>query len=237
MTNINIKDYQNGESLRQIQARLHKLGYHVLVDGLNGPMTQEAWRQFKTDHYQADPEIVGAGSLKLLYTKSDQAFLTKEQLEMVWQRTVKQPLFEDLLDCLVRFSINTPNRIRHFLSQTGHESGGGRWLIELGTPSTIKTKPSGGFKYRGAGVLQLTHDYNYRTLASVTGDARVMEGAEYVAAKYPCTSAGVWWQANGMNLLIDKGATVREVTRKVNGGFNGLADRERRYRLACQAIK
>lgn len=231
---MNIKDYPNGQELKNIQARLARLGYQVLIDGLNGPITQSAWMQFKIDNYQADPEIVGDGSLRILYEKSEKSLISKEQLEAVWMRPVNQALFADMLNCLARFEINRPNRIRHFLSQTGHESNGGKWLTER---EPIQTKPSGGRDFRGAGVLQLTHDYNYQILADEVGDTRVMEGAKYVAAKYPCTSAGVWWQANKMNALIDRGATVKMVTKKVNGGFRGLADRERRYAIASKVIK
>jgi putative chitinase len=39
-----------------------------------------------------------------------------------------------------------------------------------------------------------------------------------------------------MNALIDRGATVRQVTRRVNGGYNGLADRERYYQRALRFI-
>lgn len=241
----NIKEIPNGNELRDIQARLAKLGYPMLVDGINGPITQAGWIQFKKDNYQADPEIVGEGSLRLLYAKSTQVLITKEQLERVWERQTTLALYSDMCDCLNRFSINTPNRIRHFLAQTGHESGGGRWLVELGTPQTIRTKPSGGFKFRGAGVLQLTHDYNYRILAGITRDPQVMVlGAPYVAERYPCTSAGVWWQANGMNELIDRGASAAMVSRKINTGkttgtikVNGLQDRLRRYEIACKVIK
>ena len=39
-----------------------------------------------------------------------------------------------------------------------------------------------------------------------------------------------------MNALCDRGATVREITRRVNGGYNGLADREKYYQKALKAI-
>ncbi|MFC5450091.1 hypothetical protein [Paenibacillus aestuarii] len=56
-----------------------------------------------------------------------------------------------------------------------------------------------------------------------------MQGVAYVAEKYPWSSAGFWWANAGMNALIDGGATVEQATRRVNGGINGLEDRQALY--------
>jgi putative chitinase len=60
-----------------------------------------------------------------------------------------------------------------------------------------------------------------------------MEGADYVSTTYPFSSAGFWWHDHKMNALCDAGATVEKVTRRVNGGTNGLADRQKYYNKAC----
>ena len=60
-----------------------------------------------------------------------------------------------------------------------------------------------------------------------------MQGCSYVATNYPWTSAGYWWYSNGLNTLCDNGATVETITRKVNGGLNGLAERKKYYDKAC----
>ena len=39
-----------------------------------------------------------------------------------------------------------------------------------------------------------------------------------------------WWHNNGMNDLCDRGASIRTITQRVNGGFNGLADRQNQFR-------
>jgi putative chitinase len=56
-----------------------------------------------------------------------------------------------------------------------------------------------------------------------------MEGVDYVSQTYPFTSGGFWWYNNHMNALCDRGANVEEITRRVNGGLNGLSDREAYY--------
>ena len=61
-----------------------------------------------------------------------------------------------------------------------------------------------------------------------------MDGAKHVANNYPASASAYWWLKNKMNAMIDAGATVREVTRKVNGGYNGLADRTKYYNRAVK---
>ena len=60
-----------------------------------------------------------------------------------------------------------------------------------------------------------------------------MNGVSYVASKYPWTSAGYWWYSNNMNSLCDSGASVEQVTYRVNGGYNGLESRRSYYQKAC----
>ncbi|MDB9414853.1 C39 family peptidase [Microcystis aeruginosa] len=170
--------------------------------------------------------------------------VTRQQAEFVYGRKMSDKQFNDLNSCLQRFEINTVPRIRHFLSQTAHESGGLQWMEEIASGSAYEGRrdlgnvsPGDGRKYKGAGVIQLTGRHNYQKFADFIRDQKVMQGHSYVAQVYPFTSAGFWWKNNNMNALCDRGGTVREVTKKVNGGYNGLADRQRYYDKACQVIK
>ncbi|MFN7215915.1 MULTISPECIES: D-Ala-D-Ala carboxypeptidase family metallohydrolase [unclassified Microcystis] len=170
--------------------------------------------------------------------------VTRQQAESVYGRKMSDKQFNDLNSCLQRFEINTVPRIRHFLSQTAHESGGLRWMEEIASGSAYEgrrdlgnTSPGDGRKYKGAGVIQLTGRHNYQKFADFIKDQKVMQGHSYVAQVYPFTSAGFWWKNNNMNALCDRGGTVKEVTKKVNGGYNGLSDRQRYYDKACQVIK
>ena len=172
-------------------------------------------------------------------------YLTKSDLAHIWncaESLIKDWEIQEMNDCLRRYDITTPERIRHFMSQTAHESGGGKWTKELsdgkyleGRTDIGNTQPGDGPKYKGAGYLQLTGRANYAMLESYVNDPRVMEGVDYVAATYPFTSAGTWWTHNRMNELIDGGAGVEEVTRRVNGGYNGLDSRYEYYER-CQEV-
>ena len=153
----------------------------------------------------------------------------------------------DLNNCIKKFGINTVKRIRHFIAQCSHESALGRYTQELGGPSYCSkydgrrdlgnTQKGDGCKFKGAGYIQLTGRYNYQQFANYIKDKRVMEGVSYVSKKYPWTSAGFWWNKNGMNKLCDRGASVEVITKRVNGGYNGLADRKKYYQRACGIFK
>ena len=77
-----------------------------------------------------------------------------------------------------------------------------------------------GFKFRGAGYIQVTGRRNYQAFADAMNDQEIVnQGADYVVKNYAWEAAGYWWQNNGMNAIIDQGTSVREVTLKVNPGL------------------
>jgi putative chitinase len=162
--------------------------------------------------------------------------ITSLQLQRFGWRNVNEAMLQDLNDTLDKFDINTPARIAHFISQCGHESGLGLYTRELASGKAYEgrmdlgnTQPGDGPRYRGAGYIQLTGRENYQAFADYIGDKTVMQGVDYVANKYPWSSAGFWWDKNGMNGFVDSGATVEQVTLRVNGGYNGLEDRKELY--------
>jgi predicted chitinase len=175
-----------------------------------------------------------------------QQLITKNQLSRVWdvsETSISDRVINDLNRCLTQFNINTPNRIRHFISQISHESGGGKWMKELASGDAYEgrtdlgnTQPGDGRKFKGAGFIQLTGRYNYQRFADFIKDPRVMEGVDYVALNYPATSSGFWWHTNKMNELCDINPTVEQVTRRVNGGTRGLADRQMYYNRCLEVF-
>ncbi len=172
--------------------------------------------------------------------------ITKKQLAHIWdvnEITISDRIIDDLNKCLSRFEINTPNRMRHFIAQISHESGGGKWMKELASGDAYEgrkdlgnTQPGDGRRFKGAGLIQLTGRANYYAFAKFMNNPKIMEGVDYVALNYPATSAGFWWHNNKMNDLCDRDPTVEEVTRRVNGGTNGLADRKVYYNRCFSII-
>jgi putative chitinase len=89
-----------------------------------------------------------------------------------------------------------------------------------------------GFKFKGRGYIQLTGKSNYTEFAkSINED--VVAKPDLVATKYPLASAAWFFHKNGLHKIADKGATdavVTEVTKRVNGGTIGLADRLKHFK-------
>lgn len=89
-----------------------------------------------------------------------------------------------------------------------------------------------GWKYRGRGFVQITGKENYQK-ASKALSADFINNPELLSQdKYAMLSAGWFWDKTKLNLVADKGANedvVKAITKIVNGGFNGLEDRIKRF--------
>ena len=81
-----------------------------------------------------------------------------------------------------------------------------------------------GWKYRGRGLIQLTGKDNYRAFADWIGDPRILDEPDLVSSEYAVHSAVFYWDRNGLNTLADNDDVVA-VTRRINGGTNGLSHR------------
>ena len=175
-----------------------------------------------------------------------------------------------------KFGVNTPQRLAHFLAQTGHESGGFRVTTEnlnysaKGLTNIFKkyftpesaveyqrkpekianivyanrmgngTQASGdGFKFRGRGYIQLTGKTNYQAFDKTVED-NIEANPDLVATKYPLLSAAWFWSKNGLNAIADTGASdevVTKITKRVNGGTIGLADRIAHFKEYYNLLK
>jgi predicted chitinase len=201
-------------------------------------LLSDAQRQAFTELWRAEGSPAGPVLEPLL-------LVTTTQATAVFTRSPSVSQLADLNSCLQRFSINTPARIRHFLAQVGHESGGLRWMLELASGKAYEGRQDlgnirggDGPRYKGAGAIQLTGRYNYQRFSDFIKDPDVMDGAAYVSTRYPFTSAGFWWHLNAINAFVDQGASCRQVSAKVNGRdpANGLDDREAYYARAVAVI-
>lgn len=231
------------EQAAQLQALLNEKGFDAgPVDGIVGSKTYKAWGDFKRSQNLGQLDRIGPASLKTLEGLAIKSgLLTWRQAATIFPR-ITEYQFTELNRCLEQFEINTIPRICHFLSQCGHESGGLRWVREIadgrayeGRKDLGNIQPGDGPRFKGAGVIQLTGRANYQAFANYIKDPKVMTGVDYVCRTYPFTSAGFFWERNKLNDLCDRGATVEQITRRVNGGLNGLADRKQWY-LRCEAV-
>ena len=96
-----------------------------------------------------------------------------------------------------------------------------------------------GFKFRGRGYIQLTGKSNYTNFAKFIGEDTV-SNPDLVATKYPLASAAFFFDSNKLWSICDKGAdeaTVTAVTKRVNGGTIGLADRIKHFNEYYSLLK
>ena len=96
-----------------------------------------------------------------------------------------------------------------------------------------------GFKFRGRGYIQLTGKENYTKFGKFIGED-IASNPDLVATKYPLASAAFFFNSNGLWAICDKGAddaTVTAVTKRVNGGTIGLADRIKHFKEYYNLLK
>ena len=85
-----------------------------------------------------------------------------------------------------------------------------------------------GFKFRGRGALQTTGKNNYLALSTYLKKPEIMTTPDLVASTFAFESAMFFFDANKLWSICDKGvndASIKELTKRINGGFNGLEHR------------
>lgn len=173
-------------------------------------------------------------------------FLSLEQLVQTFPNTSRSraSLFVDALNrWMQRYEINTPQRIQMYLAQIGHESGELRYLEELASGKAYEgrldlgnNQPGDGPRYKGRGLIQVTGKRNY-ALASVALDLPLLEKPELLSDIEHAVSSSAWFFSNNNLLPICDSGDFRKLTKRINGGYNGMEDRLRLLALAKKAIK
>jgi putative chitinase len=96
-----------------------------------------------------------------------------------------------------------------------------------------------GWKFRGRGYIQLTGKDNYKAFDAMVAES-IVDNPDLVATKYPLLSAAWFFHKNGLHKIADQGATdavVTSVTKRVNGGTIGLADRIKHFKEYYNLLK
>jgi putative chitinase len=132
--------------------------------------------------------------------------------------------------------IDTPLRQAHFLAQIGHESGELRYTEEIASGDAYEgrrdlgnSEPGDGRRFKGRGLIQLTGRANYRAYGLSIGVDLLAGDAAARVATDPALAVDVacwFWTTRRLNELADRD-DVEAITRRINGGLNGLDDRKR----------
>jgi putative chitinase len=147
---------------------------------------------------------------------------------------------------MAEYDINTPKRQAAFLAQIGHESGGLHWVVELWGPTNAQkryegradlgnVRPGDGFRFRGRGLIQTTGRFNYEKTGEALGVDLIANPKKLGQFRLAARSAGWYWKTKGLNELADSGDFER-ITKRINGGLNGYADRIALHEAALGAL-
>ena len=134
-----------------------------------------------------------------------------------------------------RYGILGTARAAAFIAQVGHESGQLRWVREIWGPTAEQVGYEGradlgntvkgdGSKYRGRGLIQITGRANYTACGEALGLDLIDMPELLELPQYAAMSAAWFWSTRGLNTLADLG-DFPKITRRINGGLNGLEDR------------
>lgn len=163
----------------------------------------------------------------------------------------KAGVFAPVLNAaMVKFDIVTPHRQAMFLAQIGHESGQLRYVRELGGDSYLSKYDTGtlaqrlgntpeadgdGQKYCGRGLIQITGRSNYKRCGEVLGLDLLNHPELLELPEHAASSAAWFWHQAGLNRPADRGE-FNLVTRRINGGLNGLDDRLKLWARAREVL-
>ncbi|MCP1446380.1 putative chitinase [Pseudomonas sp. GGS8] len=180
--------------------------------------------------------------------------ITAQQLLLILPNAGKQAgVFASALNLAMdRYQINTTLRMAAFIAQVGHESGQFRYVKELGGDQYLSKYDTGtlakrlgntpeadgdGPRYRGRGLIQITGHDNYLACSkALFGDDRLLRTPELLEqAEWACKSAAWYWNSRNTNAPADAG-DFETVTRRINGGLNGLDERLEFYERALKVL-
>lgn len=151
--------------------------------------------------------------------------------------------YKPIKDTMDKFDIDTPLRQSHFVAQLLHETGNLQYNQEIASGKAYEgrkdlgnTSVGDGVKYKGRGLFQLTGKANYKAFGDYIG-VDLLKNPELVAndPKISSLVAGWFWNRKGLNKKADAD-DVLSVTKSINGGLNGLADRVNKLKNAKAVI-
>lgn len=138
---------------------------------------------------------------------------------------------------------DNPLHVAMWLAQIAHESAQLRYTRESASGAAYEgrrdlgnTEPGDGQRFRGRGLLQVTGRSNYRAYMLASGVDALAEPALLEAPETAADSAGWVWVSHELAELSERTDPVLAVTRRLNGGTNGLSERRQFFAAAQRAV-
>lgn len=208
------------------------------ADGRIGPVTIGAIRAFET-------RVMGLPSSDGLVAPGDATMArllgglppgpSPEKLGLVMPRAMDWKVslyYGPLVQGMGRYGITTPLQMAHFIAQIAHESGSFLYAEELadgrayeGRKDLGNTHDGDGPRFKGRGLIQLTGRANYAQYSEVTGINYLADPTRLATDPVACVDVACWfWKSRGIGPLAEAD-DAKAVTKRINGGYNGLDDR------------
>jgi putative chitinase len=219
---------------------------HLKIDGSIGPATIEAIGQFQkavslqSEGGKIDPASETLNELR----KAVPSELSEQVLTALMPDATAAAVsryLQPLMDGMDANGIDTPLRKAHFLAQLGHESCDLRYSQELASGTAYEgrtdlgnTQAGDGPRFKGRGLIQVTGRFNYAAYGRHKDRDFVTPPTHNLLATDPELAVDVscwFWTRHNLNSIADTD-DIRAVTKVINGGYNGLPDREVRLNRA-----
>jgi len=236
---LDVKIIQAALNLSQSSA--FKLTGNLIVDGSIGKKTIAAIELFQAEVVgmeKPDGRIDPNGTSLKRLKESAQKGLSLDALIAIMgpgNTTVVSGYHSLLNNQLPLYGINTSLRTAHFLAQVGHESMSFTYTEEIASGSAYEgrkdlgnTERGDGIRFKGRGLIQLTGRKNYSDYAEYACLNLMTKGNERLVSLNPIYALDValwFWDKRKLNTFADKD-DLRAITKRVNGGYNGLTDRQ-----------
>ena len=173
--------------------------------------------------------------------------ITPQMLRQVAGAPVNKKVAEGLAAALnaqmEKAGINTKLRVAHFLAQLGHESDHFRTLREYASGAEYEgrhdlgnIRAGDGKRFRGRGPIQITGRANYEKYGRKLGIDLVSKPELAETPDIGVKTAILYWNDHGLNVYADKD-DVRTITKRINGGYNGLNSRIAMLENAKRVLK
>lgn len=211
----------------------------LVVDGLFGSKSEKRILRFQKSRKYPTNGIIGDNKKEQEVLESVAPYTVNHNFLAILYTNASYKrvgsFTDGIIDAMIEYDINTSLRQAHFLSQIGHESAELRYTEEIASGSAYEgrrdlgnTHTGDGMRFKGRGLIQLTGRANYTKYAKQQDNMSILSTPEVIATDpyLAVDVAGWFWNNRNLNSYADND-DVRKVTRRINGGYNGLNDRIR----------
>ncbi|MEO7941221.1 MAG: glycoside hydrolase family 19 protein [Burkholderiaceae bacterium] len=219
------------------------------TDGRIGRKTLECIERFETSVMglpESDALVVPGDATVVELLKGLPSGPTKDKLTIVLPLAARSRIdlnFEPLKAGMIKYGITSPLQMAHFIAQLGHESMSFLYTEEIASGAAYEGRTDlgnmhagDGRRYKGRGLIQLTGRANYAAYSRFTGIDYVAQPEPLSCDPVVAVDVSCWfWKDRGVDKLAEMD-DAKAVTKRINGGYNGLDDRLQNLRRAKSVL-